>query len=41
MCDLSSNIGTYIIILNHQKLELVGGVEHELYFPYIGNNHPN
>ena len=25
----------------HINIYLVGGLEHEFYFPYIGNNHPN
>ena len=26
---------------NHIKYILVGGLEHEFYFPYIRNTHPN
>ena len=33
--------GAKTLGLFHPSIELVGGLEHEFYFPYIGNNNPN
>ena len=32
---------SWSMILKLVFSEMVGGLEHELYFPYMGNNHPN